>query len=511
MLKRILCALLASLMLVGTLASCAETNEPAEETKSETGAETTADTAAAGDTVESEGEDTLPPLDIPDTKYTGKTLTFLTRDEREWTSVEIYSAGITDKSDNINDSVYERNMILFEKYGITIQEMKEPTENHSTKVTNEIAGSNGDFQAISTNTSNSASFATKGQLWDLNNDIIEYMDFTKPWWDSTMAEGMSIHDRLFFATGDLFTLDNDATFVLLFNKQIAEDNQIPNLYDLVHKKEWTMEKFYELASRSSKEQNGNDTLEYDEDIAGFAYTANAPLCFLIGGGITLCTKDENDHPLYNLNIERAQAISDMGDKLFDKKYSLDLEQFLVDGLRIMQVGQINFGGGHSLFFAEVMQSVTRMRGYDVDFGILPFPLYDLEQENYYSMMHQTASQVSIPKSITGEKLEMVNAMIEAMAYYSVDTLTHQYYEINLKTRDAKDVESGPMIDMILASRPCDLSYYFGWGGAFSSVAETLKPTSNTSVSSLNKRFSSRLTIDIDKTVDSMDKNSAQDE
>ncbi len=509
MLKRILCAMLASVMLVGSLVACADVEEP-EETKAETNAGTTAGTGSAN-TPDSETEDSRPALDLPELRYDGQTITFLTRDEAEWTTVEIFSEGISDKSDNINDSVYERNMIIKEKYGINIAEIKEATGNHASKLTNEIAAPSGDFQAISTNTSNCASWATQGQLWDLNNNIIEYLDVTNPWWDTKMAEGMTIHDRLYFATGDLLTLDNDATFVLLFNKQIVEDNQIPNLYDMVENMEWTMDKFYEYASTSAKEQNGNDTLEYDEDIAGFAYTGDAPYCFLFGGGVTICTKDENDYPVYDLDVERAQNISEMGEKLFNKQYAVDLNAAVIDGNTIMQVGQTNFGGGHALFLAEVMQSVTRMRGYDVDFGILPFPLYDTEQEDYYSMMHLTASQVAIPKSVSGKDLEMVNAMIEAMAYYSVDTLTYQYYEINLKTRDSKDVESGPMIDKILSSRPCDLSYYFSWGGAFSSLAGTLLPNSNTSVSSLNTRFSKRLKNDISKAVDAMDENAEQDE
>ncbi len=511
MLKRILCALMASLMLVGTLASCAETEEPSETTAGTKPTESAAGTGANGDDPESETEDALPPLDIPDTKYTGKTITFLTRDESEWSTVEIYAEGITDKTDNISYSVYERNMLIKDKYGIDIKEMKIPTGEHGGKITNEIAGSNGDFQAIVTNTANSASFSTQGQLWNLNSDAIEYMNFDMPWWDSKMADGMTIHDRLYFATGDLLTLDNDATFVLLFNKQIAEDNRVPSLYEMVENNEWTMEKFYEYASIAAREVNGNDTLEYDEDIAGFGYTGDAPYCFLFGGGITVCTKDENDTPVYNLNVERAQNISDLGKKLFDKSFAVDLNAATVDGTTIMQVGQTNFGGGHALFLAEVMQAVTRMRGYDVDFGILPFPLYDTEQEDYYSMMHLTASVVSIPKTVIGDNLTMVSSMIEAMAYYSVDTLTHQYYEINLKTRDAKDVESGPMIDKILASRPCDLSYYYSWGGAFAGIAGTLLPSSTQAVSSLNRQYQRSMERTIERVVEDMDENAAQDE
>ena len=82
-----------------------------------------------------------------------------------------------------------------------------------------------------------------------------------------------------------------------------------------------------------------------------------------------------------------------------------------------------------------------------------------------------------------------NAMIEAMAYHSVDTLTEQYYEINLKTKGAKDEQSGPMIDMILSSRVCDLSYYYQWGSnAFGQLSQCLLPSGTKGVSSQNKKF-----------------------
>ena len=56
-------------------------------------------------------------------------------------------------------------------------------------------------------------------------------------------------------------------------------------------------------------------------------------------------------------------------------------------------------------------------------------MYSEQQGNYFSMMHLTASSVSIPKSVSGNDLVMVNSMIEAMAYHAMDTLTEQYYKV----------------------------------------------------------------------------------
>ena len=116
-------------------------------------------------------------------------------------------------------------------------------------------------------------------------------------------------------------------------------------------------------------------------------------------------------------------------------------------------------------------------------------MYNEQQEGYYSMMHYYASScVAIPKSVNESKLVMVNSMIEAMAYHAVDTLTEQYYEINLKTKGAKDEQSGPMMDKILSGRVYDLSYYYNWSNAFGTLAGCLLPSGGKSVASTSKSY-----------------------
>ncbi len=499
MLKKLLCALLASLMLVGTLASCGTVEEPGAETNAQT---------QAGTVVE---EETRESLDIPATRYDGKEICFLTRDESEWSTLEIFAENQTTESDNISNAVFERNDRILQNYGVTITELKKTTGEHHSSLTNEIAGGNGDFQAVITNTSGSASFASNGFLWNLNADEIEHMDFTKSWWDTNMAEGMSIDGRLYFATGDLLTSDNDATFVIMFNKTLAKDYQdIPDLYALVENNEWTMDKLYEFEQLAVQDNNGDGKLDYDTDICGMAYTADVPYCILFGGGITLCTKDETDMPVYSLDVQRADDIAEMGKLIFSKDHTIDLNAVVnAGGVTMYDAGVKTFGEGHALFMGEVMQCVTRMRGCDVDFGILPYPKFNAQQANYASMMHFTASCVSIPKSVSGDDLVMVNSMIEAMAYHAVDTLTTQYYEINLKTKGAKDEQSGPMMDMILSNRVCDLSYYYQWGGnAFGQVANCLLPTGK-GVASISKKFGAMIEKNIAQLLKSLEKHEKQ--
>ena len=492
--KKTLCALLASLMLVNVLASCGTTAEPGQENSSQTQADTV---------LENETRETL---DIPDTRYDGQELCFLTRDHGEWTTLEIFADNQTAESDNISTAVFERNDRILQAYGITITELKKETAQQPTTLSNEVAAPTGDFLAMIGATSDCASAASKGALWNLMSDAAGYMDFSKPWWDGNMVEGMSFNDKLYFATGDLLTTDNDATFVLLFNKQIVTDCNLPDLYALVENNLWTMERMYEFEQTANQDKNGDGKLTYNADVCGFAYTGDVPYAMLIGGGITLCTKDEDDYPVYGLDVERAQNIVDMGKLIFSRDYTVDMNN-PGDGTGIYEVGQITFGGNHALFMGEVMQSVTRMRGYDVDFGILPYPMYNEQQAGYCSMMHYYASSsVAIPRSVKEEQMAMVTSMIEAMAYHAVDTLTTQYYEINLKTKGAKDEQSGPMIDKILSGRVYDLSYYYQWGSnIFGTVAGCLLPNGGKSVASVARSAERSLQRAIEQLAKSLEK------
>ena len=106
--KKLLSLLLAGLLLVGALASCGTAADTADTT--------------AGDTIASAEVDTRETLDVPDTRYDGQELCFLTRagqDQFTWATIEIFAESQTSESDNISNAVFERNDRIFQNYGVT--------------------------------------------------------------------------------------------------------------------------------------------------------------------------------------------------------------------------------------------------------------------------------------------------------------------------------------------------------------------------------------------------------
>ena len=494
--KKGLCAFMAALLLLSACA-CG--------TGTETETEANSKPSVSGD-VNSEGE-TKEMLEIPDTRYDDEELIFLTRDEAEWSTTSIYAEKDDISEDPISEAVYTRNDMLYQNYGVIVKELKENTSAVYGKVQNEVNAPTGEFHAVVTNVSNSANFSNNTLVWDLYSDECSNLDLSKSWWDQRLVEGLELNDRIFFATGDLLTLDNDATFVMMFNKTLATECQLPDLYSMVSNYEWTFDKLFEYEQLSIEDPDGDGTLEYDNGVCGFALTNDVFYSMFYAGGLSVITRAEDESLAFGLNVERAQNVADSAKRLFSKDYIVNINDVATSsGVNVPEVGQTCFGEGHALFFGEVLQCVERLRGYDIDFGVIPYPMYDSSQKAYYHMMHITGSVVSIPRSVGKKNIEMVSSMIEALAYYSVDTLTKQYYEINLTTKNVKDEQSGPMIDLILASRVCDLAYYYGWGGAVDKLVEALKPSSNASIASSSQSLAKAVNNQIKRALKKIDDN-----
>ena len=164
----------------------------------------------------------------------------------------------------------------------------------------------------------------------------------------------------------------------------------------------------------------------------------------------------------------------VGALIFDKEYTIDPDKAVASsGKPIEEVGHVAFAGNHALFYAECMLTVSHLRSYDVDFGIISNPKYNKEQPHYSSMMHSISGMVSVPRSVTEDDLGMISSML----------------------------------DMILADRVCDLVYYYRWGGnAFDSIAKCLLPGNSRGVASRSQTYKSTIDKNIDKLIRIMDMN-----
>ncbi|MBQ8401910.1 MAG: hypothetical protein IJX14_08275, partial [Clostridia bacterium] len=221
--------LLAALLASSALTACGDTAS-AETTNGET---TAADTAPA----ETETEKLVP--DLPDSDFEGYDFAILTRGQfnSHWCSQDAYAEELT--GEPINDAVYNRNAGIGDKYNFTIREEIGTSEDPSSFVTKAVQAGDDIYDMLMIGGSATGGLATNKMLLPL--DEMPHMDLTKPWYDQSANTSLSIGNKLYMTAGDMNIMDNNATWIILFSKSLAEQYIDESLYDMASEGTWTLD------------------------------------------------------------------------------------------------------------------------------------------------------------------------------------------------------------------------------------------------------------------------------
>ncbi len=450
--------LLALLIIALPAAGCAETGE-------KTGELTTA-ALAGGDTVITDAETTILTPGLPDGYNLGgyEFSLFLAGN---WQNTEFDADTMT--GDALNDAQFERTAALEEKIGAKLNIIKDYSATSDSnsgvgykRVYTDVMAGTAEFDSCMIGTYDVSHLAYMGYLTDLAST--PYIDLEKPWWDSRASEDLMIGGKLYYTTGEISVLDNNNTYCLLFNKQVSETNQIPNVYELVKNKQWTLEKYTELVKSVSADANG-DGKYTNQDKYGMLGWDDSILGVFTGSGGHVCKISDSGKIELAFYSEKTIDILDKYIALINDKSAFHLTS---TSTSVTADAQVMFMSGQSLFYTRYINIIPMFRDMDTDFGILPYPMYDESQESYYSTIHPYGCAfICIPKVYTD--LERTGAVLEYMAYLGKSIVTPAYYEINLYGKLIRDEESADMLDIIFSTRVYDVGMYYQVG----SICQTL--------------------------------------
>lgn len=472
-LKRITAVLIALLMLVPTLASCSD-NTPAE-TKETTSQQETSQTAESTDASadESETEDERIKPNIPESAdFGGDDITFLHWYNPAWTetvrqSRDIYAEGITGEA--INDAVYNRNVKIEDAYKVKIALQLEQSTDIASMVGQQVTAGDSTYDVVYQILSAAPALIQKSYFHNLFN--VPNIDLEKPWWDQNSISSLSTMGILPLVSTSINVNDKDATAALAFNKTIASNNQLEDLYTLVREGKWTYDKLTEMAEATYNDSNGDGTMTPD-DVYGFLGGRDVIDSLYHGSGSQFITKNENDEFVFTFGTERDVDVISKGIDIVNSVWYFNHHAWKDQSDILYR--QI-FETGHGLFFWMRLDDVTNMRAGDADFGIIPIPKYEEAQDKYYSLVSQhTTGLMSIPITCAGDELSMVGMVLEALAAESHYTLIPEYIETSLKTKNSRDAESADMLDIILGNRvfdPMNVYSFANFGDAIMDAAD----------------------------------------
>lgn len=452
--RKLISILLLAGLLVQTAVSCSDS--PSNTPSSDTSAQNTP--ASDAENPDESGTGYTPP-NLPDKKFDGEKIRFITRDSshNEWQTVDMIQH--EQNGDVVNDAVYDRTIMIEEKYGITYEDC--PVVDIQATATNSILANSDDFDVVNGTTAQCAAMSTSKYLMNLYD--VPYINPSSPWWDQKLIDSVTMGGKLYYMTGDISIVANEATWIMMFNKQLIDDMGVESPYELVLDNRWTYDKMLEYMNLAAQDLNGNGKMEQAYDRFGFITTADHPRSMIYNAGEKFADFDSEGNLYASVNVERMTSIIDKSIAIYANK---DLT--LAGDFQVMQK---TFEEGRTLFYAEVMQLAKRMRESTTDFGLIPCPKLDENQKDYVHYVHVTSSMISVP--VTNLRQEMTGIILEDMGYISTSTLRPAYYEVALSHKYMRDADSIEMLDIILRTRTFDLAYIYDWGGIVTNASNMI--------------------------------------
>lgn len=454
-------SVLAVLLTLGVLSGCAQTEEKAPQTEAGTSAAET--TSPAAELSEAERRALLPD-GLPEKTFDGRPFRIFTTGNQY--VVEDYTG------EAVNDAEYERNRTIEDRFDIVIEENIQPHD----KVKNPAyvdqivrAGDSEAFDVVSLNMVVNGAPAVAGNY--MNWQEIPYINFEQPWWPASNRECLTINDRTFVAISDAAINPVSHTYCMFFDKEMAESNQLPDMYELVEAGQWTYDKLTELVASIYVDKNGSGSVD-EGDYFGLASGRQSNVVTYLWAF---------DNPIFVREKDGTFTFSYYTEKLPDiveKVVSLFTDyQGVYSDMSSQSVGIKLFSEERALFANGFLHhAVTSFGDFGHEYGIIPYPKLNEEQASYYTMVDGSAHSIGISR-VCGDT-ELVGIVMEALSAETYKQVLPVYLDQTLKTRYSSSPADAAMVDMLLECRIFDFGYVFdNWKGCSFYLQDLLRNNS----------------------------------
>ena len=443
MTKRISAFILAVLMLLPMIVSCAETQDvddttaPASVTDAPSATEDTAP-------VETELKSAVLPDDL---NFGGEVVTVLSRDA-SFVSDEMW---VDDQNGSmVNDAIYKRNEKIMQDLNVEIESIKLKGDAYAVSTELRNSANNGEayFDIAANSTYSTIMYTAENIFVDLTD--CEYLDLEAIYWSQGYNESASIGNSQYLATGALALSLYRLMFITFYHKTLLDAAQYENLYTVVDEGRWTLDYQIQLSKDLFKDADGSGTVS-EGDTVGFASSTLSYIDpYWSSCDLTILGKDADNLLVYSLDLERMSNVIDKLIVLFKESNAWFDESSGDDGKQTAMSNLFATGlvgtATMRLGSVETEQFITMSDEY----GIIPMPKYDEAQEKYYTFLHDQFTSFGIPSALSRdpERVQMIGAVMEAMAVESYKSVVPTYYEVALKGRYLEDSDSWRMLDMI---------------------------------------------------------------
>ena len=362
----------------------------------------------------------------------------------------------------VSDAVHERNVMVEEMLGITLQMHPEEVSDQVDDVmTRDIQSGLGAYDIVANGTYMSVQPAMEGKYINLTN--LENINTSKHYWTQGYNDMVTFTDSnmQFLASGPIAISMFRYMYLTIYNKTLFNDYKIPDLYETVKAGEWTLDYQYSIVKDHYVDKDG-DTKASDGDFYGFVTGDTISVDpYMVAANIHMVTKDAESGDLM-YNTAAIGSLADLCEKVHllykdestyvykgatndDVPYNFIIQHF-TDGNAMMA----------STMFLKMETNYNELAA--LSYGIAPMPKFSTTQESYYSYVQDQVSCFGISAVVGNEdRQEMCAATLEALAYHSYQLVRPAYYETALSQRYMQDPQSKEVLDMIFNTLYFDFS------------------------------------------------------
>ncbi|MBE6610303.1 MAG: hypothetical protein E7634_06510 [Ruminococcaceae bacterium] len=360
--------------------------------------------------------------------------------------------GNKESTDIVYSKIHERNLLVQERLNVNFDYFKLDGTNwtsYGETIRRDVQTMSAAWELLFT--LNNAVVATNSYNYFHNLNDSNYIDIEERWWATDAIMELAVDNYNYrFLYGDISINCFAWAGAVYYNKDLYDQYVTPGnpdeLYTKVLDGKWTFEEFTRLVKKGKIEKGGDGS----NDIYGFVPVNGQEIHWLQNGvGLTGYERDDYGMPIFNLagNDKAVDFMNALYELYFENEGTLSWwpKRGTDPDSKAM------FTNGRSLFFLRGLNTLmdAEMREMKSDFGILPYPKWDEEQDTYISFIHNSSAVVCIPVSTDIDRTnEELSAVIEALASESYRRVYTAYYESALKTAYNRDDYSAQMVDII---------------------------------------------------------------
>ncbi len=443
---RILLCMLSLMLFATAFVGCKKSGQVTTETDTKSAEKET--------TVGDDGEydvngylkDSLPTLD-----YNMESIKIL-----YWNSevTEFYVADDEKEASVIDSAVWARNAYVEQRLNVVLDYIKEYGDvgniNTFRQRAENAANTDEPFDILTAHTRTMATCAINGLLADLAAVENSYFDFDAPWWNQTIQDKIEIDGAFYFTTGDIAPSLVQMIYCVYFNANTIRALELESPYDMVENNEWTLENMMTMTENYYQDLNNNVQKDKDDllPLAGQDFDWPA---FLHGCGIEYIVKDDTGERIVDPNLKGELGISIMEqlqdwvslDNCFVATGNANIVTPFVNGNIMFLITQ---SGRAAMSFSEI----------SFEYGCVPMPKYNSEQENYICAGRQPISMFGIQRAADKSRRSMISAVMEAWASEGYRAVTPVVFETVMQYRKSTSSQMMKMLELIRDSAWFDI-------------------------------------------------------